>query len=348
MQQNLKKTKLHWLTLNLFMIITMVIIGGLTRLTDSGLSMTNWSLLLGIIPPLNELDWISLFDLYKQYPEFKIKNSTMTLIEFKKIFFWEYLHRIWGRLIGLTFFIPLIYLWIKGAFSRFEKKLLFTVTLLGLFQAFMGWYMVKSGLLDKPDVSHFRLSAHLLTAFIIYSILLYFFWMIFSSHKPNYSPRKIERIQSHKKNFYISLIFLFLTISAGAWVSGTDAGLSYNNFPLMGDSFLPPILESEHTYRFEILLYDQGFLQFCHRILATFTLLFLLHTIFRANNDNFFKNFKPLFYFLFGAIIFQYSLGILILKLYVPLLLSLLHQLGSLLILTLIVISICEVQKKRV
>ena len=165
----MKKNKLLWSGVNLLMIVIMVIIGGVTRLTDSGLSMTNWNLLLGVIPPLNEADWMSLFDLYKQYPEYKIKNYSMTLNEFKKIFFWEYLHRMWGRLIGITFFIPLIYLSIKGAFNRNEKKLILVITLLGFFQAFMGWYMVQSGLIEQPDVSHFRLSAHLLTAFIIYS-----------------------------------------------------------------------------------------------------------------------------------------------------------------------------------
>ena len=126
----------------------------------------------------------------------------------------------------------------------------------------MGWFMVKSGLVDKPDVSHFRLSAHLVTAFAIYSLLLYFFWMVFSSLKTNKNSYKIPRIKSHKQNFYISLCLLFLTISAGAWVSGTDAWLSYNNFPLMGDSFLPPILSSENDYSFDLLFYDQGFCNF--------------------------------------------------------------------------------------
>ncbi len=346
MQDKIKINKLIWLGGNLIMIIMMVIIGGLTRLTDSGLSMTNWNLFLGIIPPTSESEWISLFDLYKQYPEYKLKNSSMTLIEFKKIFFWEYLHRIWGRIIGLTFFIPLFFLWVKGSFNRSEKKLLIILTFLGFFQAFMGWFMVKSGLVDKPDVSHFRLSAHLVTAFAIYSLLLYFFWMVFSSLKTNKNSYRIPRIKSHKQNFYISLCLLFLTISAGAWVSGTDAGLSYNNFPLMGDSFLPPILSSENDYSFDVLFYDQGFLQFSHRLFATFTLLFILHTIFRANKDNFYKEFKILFFFLLAMIIFQYTIGVLILKLYVPIPLALAHQLGSLVILSLIIISICEAKKK--
>lgn len=348
MKYNTEINKLVWLGINLMMIIVMVIIGGITRLTDSGLSMTNWNLVLGVIPPTNESEWTALFDLYRQYPEYKLKNSFMTLEEFKKIFFWEYIHRIWGRLIGLTFFIPLVFFWIKKAFDNKEKKLLILLTLLGFFQAFMGWFMVKSGLVEKPDVSHFRLSAHLVTAFAIYSLLLYFFWMIFSSLKPNYICQKIPRINIHKKNFYISLCLLFLTISAGAWVSGTDAGLSYNNFPYMGEGFLPPILFAENTNLFNSLFYDQGFLQFSHRLFATFTLLFILHTIFRANKDDFFKEFKFLFYFLFIMIIFQYTIGVLVLKLYIPMLLALLHQFGSLIILSLLVISICHAKKKGV
>ena len=209
----------------------------------------------------------------------------------------------------------------------------------------MGWYMVESGLLDQPDVSHFRLSVHLITAFIIYSLLLYYFWNIRLSRGKvvnNMSPCKTKL---HKNNFLISLLLLFSTVLAGALVSGTEAGLSYNNFPYMGDGFLPPILTSGETTNLKSLLYDQGFLQFLHRLVATITLLFLLHTIFKANKDHFFNNFRQLFYFLFFMIIFQYTLGIVILKLYVPILLGLMHQIGALLILSLIVISLCEAKK---
>ena len=175
METYFKKYKVTWLSLNLFMVTVMVVIGGITRITDSGLSMTTWNFFKGIVPPLNNEDWINLFNLYKEYPEYKLKNLGMSLTEFKKIFFWEYIHRIWGRLIGLTFFLPLIFIWLKGGFTFKEKRLIIILSCLGFFQGFMGWYMVESGLIDKPDVSHFRLSAHLLTAFFIYSLLLYFF-----------------------------------------------------------------------------------------------------------------------------------------------------------------------------
>jgi len=345
MIKTIENKKLTWLGINLFMVLSMVIIGGITRLTDSGLSMTTWNLIKGVVPPLNQEEWINVFNLYKNYPEYNLKNLSMTLGEFKKIFFWEYFHRVWGRLIGLTFFIPLLYFWLKKYFNKNEKKLILIITSLGFFQAFMGWYMVESGLLDQPDVSHFRLSVHLITAFIIYSLLLYYFWNIRLSRGKvvnNMSPCKTKL---HKNNFLISLLLLFSTVLAGALVSGTEAGLSYNNFPYMGDGFLPPILTSGETTNLKSLLYDQGFLQFLHRLVATITLLFLLHTIFKANKDHFFNNFRQLFYYLFFMIIFQYTLGIVILKLYVPILLGLMHQIGALLILSLIVISLCEAKK---
>lgn len=342
----IKNEKLLWLGLNLFMVISMIVIGGITRLTDSGLSMTNWNLIKGIIPPLNQSDWNNLFDLYKQYPEYNLKNSEMSLFEFKKIFFWEYLHRMWGRFIGLTFFLPMIYFWVKGKFKTQEKKLIILLSLLGFFQAFMGWFMVESGLVDRPDVSHFRLSAHLLTAFLIYSLLLYFFWIIFSKNISNYN-QKISKLKSHKNNFYISLFLLLSTVFAGALVSGTDAGLAYNNFPLMLDHLLPPILIDEKVFYFKTLLYDQGFLQFTHRLFATLTLLFVLHTVVKAHRDSFFDDFKKLYYSLLIVIVVQYTLGVIILKLYVPIFLGLMHQIGALTMLSLIIVSICELNKKN-
>ena len=347
MIKSIENKKLVWLGTNLFMVLSMVIIGGITRLTDSGLSMTTWNLIKGIIPPLNQEEWINVFNLYKNYPEYNFKNLSMTLEEFKKIFFWEYFHRVWGRLIGLTFFIPLFYFWLKGYFNKSEKKHIFLITFLGFFQAFMGWYMVESGLIDQPDVSHFRLSVHLITAFIIYSLLLYYFWNIHLGKIKVVYDISACKTNLHKKNFFISLLLLLTTVLAGALVSGTEAGLSYNNFPYMGDGFLPPILTSVETTNLKILFHDQGFLQFLHRLVATITLLYLLYTIFKANKDHFFQSFRQLFYFLFFMIVFQYTLGIIILKLYVPILLGLMHQIGALLILSLLVISLCEAKKKE-
>ena len=171
-----------WLFSGCLLIFIMVIIGGLTRLTGSGLSMVDWNLVKGIIPPLTPYEWQETFNLYKQYPEYQIKNYNLSLSEFKTIFFWEYLHRMIGRLLGLVFIIPFVYFLIT---KQLDKKLIIRTSILlflGSTQAFLGWWMVKSGLVDKPDVSHFRLAAHLTTAFITFS---YTFWIILTLIFPN-------------------------------------------------------------------------------------------------------------------------------------------------------------------
>ena len=335
---NYKNVKEIWILVNIFMVFTMVIIGGITRLTDSGLSMTSWALFGGIIPPLDETDWQYYFSLYQNTPEFLIKNFEMNISEFKKIFFWEYFHRMWGRLVGLTFLIPLLLLWFKGKFSLYEKKYLTVLLFLGFFQAFMGWFMVESGLVDKPDVSHFRLSIHLVTAFLIYSMLVFLFWKI----KNEYTFKRIpfEFIGNIKLNNYVflSIILVLITVASGAFVSGTDSGLAYNNFPLMDDNVLPPILLENSTSSILTLFNDSGFLQFVHRFCATLTLIIIILTFINNRNSMITafskKTLKLLFYF----VIFQYSLGITILLTYVPTMLGLMHQISSLFILTLLIL----------
>ena len=166
-----------WLMFMFIIISIMIIVGGLTRLTDSGLSITQWQLFSGFFPPLNNSEWIMYFDLYKKIPEFKLQNYDMTMQEFKVIFWWEWAHRFLGRLIGISFLIPLIYFSFKVNFSKLIS--LYFIFFLICFQGFIGWYMVSSGLVDRVDVSHFRLSIHLLVAFIILSLI---FWIIYSFH----------------------------------------------------------------------------------------------------------------------------------------------------------------------
>ncbi len=347
MIMNFATLKTSWLFLNIFMVILMVIIGGVTRLTDSGLSMTEWNLISGIIPPLTQEDWNIKFELYKQSPEFLLKNFDMSLSEFKKIFFWEYFHRIWGRLIGITFLIPFLILWCKKQFSYNEKKYFCTLLILGCFQGFMGWFMVESGLVNKPDVSHFRLSAHLVVAFIIYALLLNAFWNNLNNNNLGYTVKNISR--RYGKNLFclkLSIFMIFLTISSGAFVSGTNAGWAYNNFPYMGDNFLPPILLNEEIKNFNSLFNDIGFLQFFHRILATLSLIIVSITLVGVFKNKVLKNSYKIFILLLLMIFLQYALGIVALKTLVPLPLGLAHQLGSLIVLTLLIISLNEVKKK--
>ena len=339
------KIKQIWIGVNLIMIISMIIIGGITRLTDSGLSMTEWSLISGIIPPLNQNDWLVLFNKYKNTPEFLLKNFDISLTEFKKIFFWEYFHRIWGRLIGVTYTIPFVFFLAKGMFDSNEKKTFTILFFLGSFQGFMGWFMVESGLTERPDVSHFRLSAHLLIAFVIYSILLDKFCKNLSNkiENPNYFTSKYN---FQIVNLKLSIFLVLFTVGSGAFVSGTNAGWAYNNFPYMGDNILPPILLQENYSSISKLFNDIGFIQFFHRIMATFTLIYVLITLFCL-----FKSKLRALYILSTVVIVivigQYLLGILMLKLYVPIPLGLAHQLGSLVLLSSLIIMKCEIIKRR-
>ncbi len=339
---NYKNAKEIWILVNIFMVFSMVIIGGITRLTDSGLSMTNWALFGGIIPPLNETDWQYYFSLYQNTPEFLIKNFEMNITEFKRIFFWEYFHRMWGRLVGLTFLIPLFLLWLKGKFSLYEKKYLIALLFLGFFQAFMGWFMVESGLVDKPDVSHFRLSIHLVTAFLIYSMLVFLLWKI--KNESTFKMLQFEFIDNIRLNNYvlISIILVLTTVASGAFVSGTDSGLAYNNFPLMDDNILPPILLENSNNHVLTLFNDSGFLQFVHRLLATLTLVTIGLTFINNRKSMITKFSKKALYLLFYFVLFQYSLGITILLTYVPMILGLMHQISSLIILTILVLIYSE------
>ena len=331
------KPKIYWISLNLLLIFLMVLIGGITRLTDSGLSMTEWSLVTGMIPPLTTGDWIEAFDKYKLSPEFTFKNYDMTIEEFKKIFFWEYFHRIWGRLIGLTYTLPLIYFWVTNKLSSSEKVFFTILLFFGASQAFMGWYMVKSGLAESPDVSHFRLSAHLFIAFLIYSMLLFYLSLKITLKKNIYISKNKESINFSNILIYTCVILIFVTIVSGAFVAGTKAGWAYNNFPLMGETILPPVLLETQSNSVEFLFNDIGFIQFLHRILATATLLIILFTsiyLFRVTTNKVVKRLSKILSF---VVILQYILGIIILKLYVPITLGVMHQLGSLIILSLLI-----------
>ena len=331
------KPKVYWISLNLILIFLMVSIGGITRLTDSGLSMTEWSLISGIIPPLTTNDWIETFDKYKLSPEFTFKNYDMTIEEFKKIFFWEYFHRIWGRLIGLTYTLPLIYFWLTNKFTSSEKVFFSILLFFGASQAFMGWYMVKSGLTENPDVSHFRLSAHLFIAFLIYSMLLFYLSLKITLKKNIYISKNKESINFSNILIYTCVILIFVTIVSGAFVAGTKAGWAYNNFPLMGETILPPVLLETQSNSVEFLFNDIGFIQFFHRILATATLLIILFTsiyLFRVTTNKVVKRLSKILSF---VVILQYILGVIILKLYVPITLGVMHQLGSLIILSLLI-----------
>ena len=211
----------YWLLFMFFLVSAMIVVGGLTRLTDSGLSITEWEFLKGFLPPMNNEAWLSYFESYKQIPEFKFQNYSMTLNEFKVIFWWEWAHRFFGRVIGLAFLIPLVFFTIKLNIKKLYS--FYFIFFLICFQGFLGWYMVQSGLVNNTDVSHFRLSIHLLFAFIILSLI---FWNYLVSVNSNKNDKKIT---NYIPEFFLLLIFLQIII--GAFVSGMDAGKIYNTWP---------------------------------------------------------------------------------------------------------------------
>jgi cytochrome c oxidase assembly protein subunit 15 len=295
----------------------MIIVGGLTRLTDSGLSITEWQLFSGFLPPINEVQWQKYFNLYKKIPEFQLQNYSMTLEEFKIIFWWEWIHRFLGRLIGISFLVPLIYFTFKLGFKKLKR--LFFIFILICFQGFIGWYMVSSGLVDRVDVSHFRLSVHLLIAFLIISLI---FWNYLELQNFNFPKDGLNKL--------IPLIFLtliFIQIVIGAFVSGMDAGKIYNSWPLMGTNYFPNDNIFIDLFSLEAFS-NPSLVQFMHRNLAYFILgiyLLILSNIYLKNLTDLFFIIKIVGFLL----LFQVVLGILTLLNGAQIFIASMHQISS-------------------
>ena len=296
LKKNIDNLFENWLSINFVLIFFMILVGGLTRLTNSGLSITEWELFSGVLPPLSNSSWLIYFDLYKQIPQFKILYPSMTLEEFKIIFYWEYAHRIFGRLIGLFFLLPLIYFYYS---KKIDQKYLipcYLIFFLILCQGFVGWYMVKSGLVNDVTVSHYRLSLHLTIAMIIISLI---FWLIL-----NFKNKKNKSFFNFsKKTFpYLFLILLiFAQIVFGAFVSGLDAGKIYQTWPLMNYSYFPDdfiIKNYLDLTNFE----NHSLVQFYHRNLAYLISLYILilgYFIFKREEKKFYKTTIILFIIIF-------------------------------------------------
>ena len=304
----------------LVMIMLIILVGGLTRLTDSGLSITSWELFIGSLPPLTNNKWLEYFDLYKTIPEYKEQNFNMTLGEFKIIFWWEWAHRQLGRLIGLTVLLPMIYFTFKnGLWILKEYSIIFFLV---CFQGFIGWYMVSSGLVERVDVSHYRLSLHLVTAFIILSIVFWKFLKL-TNLKINEITFKLNFIK-----FFLFLLYLQLVI--GAFVSGMDAGKVYNTWPLMGNSYFPD--DSRFVEFFNISLFDNpSIVQFIHRNLAYlifFIYLYILYEVLTSGN----RRLKFPIIIIGATLLFQIFLGILTILSGVKIFYASLHQINSILI----------------
>ena len=309
-----------WMITLLLLIVLIILVGGLTRLTDSGLSITTWELFIGTLPPLTDEKWINYFDLYKIIPEYKEQNYNMTLSEFKIIFWWEWGHRQLGRLIGLTALLPMIYFTFKnGIWILKEYSIIF---LLICFQGFIGWYMVASGLIDRVDVSHYRLSLHLFTAFIILSIV---FWKFLKL-----TNLKLNEISFKLNSVKLFLFLLFLQLIIGAFVSGMDAGKIYNTWPSMGSSYFPD--DSKFLELLNISVFDNpSIVQFIHRNLAYLIVVIYMYVLYSVLKNGNIKLRTPIL--IIGlSLLFQIFLGILTIVSGVKMIYASLHQINSILI----------------
>jgi cytochrome c oxidase assembly protein subunit 15 len=316
-----------WLLICCLTIFAMVILGGVTRLTGSGLSIVDWKPLMGILPPLSHADWEAVFQQYQQTPEFHYKNFHMTLAEFKTIFWFEYAHRLLGRAIGLIFFIPMVYFIIKGKIDKPLIPKLIIMFILGGLQGVLGWYMVKSGLVNDPHVSQYRLTAHLGLAIIIYA---YLFWVALDLFFPRTSSGDLRPFR------YFSLAvagLVFITILSGGFVAGLKAGLFYNTFPLMDGRWIP-----EGLFRMEPLwrnfFEDVMTVQFDHRLLATVLFLIIPALWLVGMRTNLPRRTRWGLHILLVVLAIQITLGISTLLWRVPVPLAAAHQAGALVLFT--------------
>ena len=326
----INKLFLYWLTISFFLVLALIIVGGLTRLTNSGLSIIEWELFSGILPPLNDSSWDLYFEKYKTIPQYKLINSDMSLNEFKIIFYWEYFHRILARVIGIFFLIPLIFFYFSKSINK--KYLISSITIFSLIvlQGIFGWYMVKSGLVFDVTVSHYRLSLHLTTAIIIISFI---FWLLINII--NNKDKIFFKFTKEYFPYQILLILIFLQIIIGAFVSGLDAGMIYQTWPKMGNSYFPDDL-SFNKVIFYFDFDNHSLMQFYHRNLAyliTVYSLLLSFNIFKNKKRILYQPLKILLLFLSIQIIFGISTLVSGLNIY----LASIHQiLGVLLVLIVI------------
>ena len=338
-----------WLFSGCFLIFTMVIVGGITRLTGSGLSITEWKLIRGTVPPLNDEQWNEEFDNYKQIPQYREMNYDYTLSDFKKIYFWEYLHRLIGRIIGIVFLIPFLYFWFTKQLSKpLFNKLLFLFFLGGL-QGFLGWYMVKSGLVNNVRVSHLRLATHLITAFITFGFIFWVMLDIIPHEKTNTNSLTINL----RKASYLILFLVILQIIYGAFVAGLKAGHIYNTFPKMGDEWVAQSVPyAIQTEGIGSLFNNMSVVQFIHRTIAwllSLTIIFIGYYAKRKNNvsGNFLLSAKQKhgLNFLMIAVLIQFLLGVFTLIYNVPIVLGVIHQVGAFMLFTVAIYFIHTVKR---
>ncbi len=313
-----------WLLVCCGLVFAMVVLGGVTRLTGSGLSMVDWRPIMGWLPPLSDAEWQRAFEMYQQSPEFQKINSYMNVHDFKGIFWLEFLHRLLGRLIGLVFALPFVYFLVKGYIARKEWPKYALMFVLGGLQGVLGWYMVKSGLIDNPHVSQYRLTAHLVAAFLIYA---YMFWVALSLLFP-----RSERHAWYSRTIGLTAL-ISITIISGGFVAGLKAGKIYNTFPKMNEFWVPPGLLAEEPW-WRNFFDNMTTVQFDHRLLAITTFALVIAYWFGARKAGLPARARPAANALLHTASLQVILGISTLLLSVPVILGAAHQAVAMLLFT--------------
>jgi cytochrome c oxidase assembly protein subunit 15 len=327
-----------WLLTGVVLISCMVFIGGVTRLTDSGLSITDWNIVLGAIPPMNDVEWHDRFEQYQNFPEYKLVNQDMTLSEFKSIFFWEYFHRLWGRMLGIVFMVPFVYFIAKKKLKGMLLKRSVVILFGGAIVGGIGWFMVLSGLVDRPDVSHYRLALHLVAALSLICFV-YFTYLDSRPKSMSFSARSGYSLSIARVLFAV----FFIQVIWGAFTAGLDAGAIYNTYPLMNGSLIP-----ENAFPFDSFLKNitdhKDGVQLIHRYLGT--ILFITTSVMGVQayrKYGFWNQFTPVAFFVFV----QFILGVITILISsggVPVWIGSIHQMGAILVLLSLVYFI---QSKR-
>ncbi len=326
LSQSRNRTVAIWLLICCALVFAMVVLGGFTRLTGSGLSMADWRPLMGWLPPMTDAEWQRVFELYKETPEYRSVNSHMDVAAFQGIFWLEFLHRLLGRTIGIVFLVPLVFFFTRGYIKPVEWAKYLSMFILGGLQGVLGWYMVKSGLVDVPHVSQYRLTAHLVAAFLIYA---YMFWVAMSLLFPNENP---QRHPWYAKSMALTVL-VSITIISGGFVAGLKAGKIYNTFPLMGDNWIPPGTMALDPW-WRNFFDNMTTVQLDHRVLAIMTFVAVITFWLKTRKSELPARIRPAVNALLLTAIAQVALGITILLLSVPVVLGATHQAIAMLLFT--------------
>ena len=332
-----------WLITLAFSVVLIILIGGYTRISDSGLSITEWQPLSGILFPLTEQSWNLEFEKYKLIDEFKLINASMTLSEFKLIYFWEWFHRAFARLIGFIYLLPLIYFLFNKNINRKYYLSIFLIGLLLALQATVGWYMVKSGLYGRVDVSQYRLALHLTLAFIILGLIVHTYIKVKIDQGEYLS---ISGYEKNRKIIIAVFVLIFFQITYGAFVSGTDSGLLYNTWPLYNGTLFPEITFLDNTIKY--LFFENGdFIVFFHRTFAFVLLIVVIYLNFLVLKSSNSRKVKVIILYFDIFLILQVILGIVMTYLNIPWYIALMHQ-GNSIILYLISIIMIALSSKEI